>query len=104
MSIDEIAALEDLSAQPIVTTAKSKDESRSGRKGEEVAAAQAEAKEGRLAAANYSLQVNELQQGLVGGVKPLPITIPETGKSLVLTGVLPPERVSVTIDVKGAKK
>ena len=68
------------------------------------AEAAAEAKEGRLAAANYNLQVGELQQGLVGGVKPLPITIPESGKALVLTGVLPPARVSVTIDVKAGKK
>lgn len=59
--------------------------------------------EGRLAAANYSAQIGELQQGLVGGVKPLPITIPESGKSLVLTGVLPPERVAVKIEVKAKK-
>ncbi len=62
-----------------------------------------EEKETGLAAANYSLQVGELKQGLVSGVRPLPITIPENGKALMLTGVLPPERVSVTIDVKARK-
>ena len=59
---------------------------------------------GNDAAASYSAQVGELQQGLVGGVKPLPITIPEAGKALVLTGVLPPERVSVMLDVKAKGK
>jgi hypothetical protein len=67
------------------------------------AGVEADAKEEKLAAANYSLQVDQLQQGLVGGVKPLPITIPESGKSLMLSGVLPSERVSVTIDVRARK-
>lgn len=49
---------------------------------------------------NYSEQVGELQQGLIGGVKPLPVSIPESGKTLVLAGVLPPERIAVKIDVK----
>jgi hypothetical protein len=44
-----------------------------------------------------------LRQGLVGGVKPLPITIPETGKLLLLTGVLPPEKIGVELEVKGKK-
>src|SRR3954469_25884974 len=39
-----------------------------------------------------------LQQGLVGGVKPLPITIPEAGKVLFLTGVLPPAKVGVELE------
>jgi hypothetical protein len=46
------------------------------------------------------VELEGLQQGLVGGVRPLPITIPESGKALYLTGVLPPASVSVTIDVK----
>src|SRR3954468_14868918 len=41
-----------------------------------------------------------LQQGLVGDVKPLPITIPEAGKVLFLTGVLPPAKVGVELEVK----
>ena len=44
-----------------------------------------------------------LKQGLVGGVKPLPIAIPETGKLLLLAGVLPPEKVGVELEVKGKK-
>jgi hypothetical protein len=46
----------------------------------------------------------ELRKGLVGGVKPLPIAIPESGKLLLLTGVLPPEKIGVTIEVKGSKE
>jgi hypothetical protein len=46
----------------------------------------------------------ELKQSLVGGVKPLPITIPETGKLLLLSGVLPPEKIGVEIEVKGNKE
>jgi len=63
----------------------------------------AKKREAELAVTNYNLQVGELQQGLVGGVKPLPITIPETGKALMLTGVLPPEQIHVLIDVKAKK-
>jgi hypothetical protein len=48
-------------------------------------------------------EMKVLRQGLVGGVKPLPITIPETGKLLLLTGVLPPERIGVELEVKGKK-
>ena len=46
----------------------------------------------------------ELKKGLVGGVKPLPVAIPETGKLLLLTGVLPPEKIGVEIEVKGNKE
>jgi hypothetical protein len=46
----------------------------------------------------------ELKKGLVGGVKPLPIAIPETGKLLLLSGVLPPERIGVELEVKGDKE
>jgi hypothetical protein len=45
----------------------------------------------------------ELKQGLVGGVRPLPVAIPESGKALYLTGVLPPARVTVTIEVKAKR-
>jgi hypothetical protein len=46
----------------------------------------------------------ELKKGLVGGIKPLPIAIPETGKLLLLSGVLPPEKIGVAIEVKGNKE
>jgi hypothetical protein len=37
-------------------------------------------------------------------VKPIPVTIPEEGKLLVLAGALPPSRVGVTLDVKAHKR
>jgi hypothetical protein len=40
---------------------------------------------------------------LVGGVKPLPLSIPESGKVLLLTGVLPPARVAVELEVKAKR-
>jgi hypothetical protein len=51
----------------------------------------------------YASEIKSLQQGLVGGIKPLPIAIPETGKLLFLSGVLPPEKIAVEIEVKGKK-
>src|SRR5205823_10012495 len=44
-----------------------------------------------------------LRKDLVGGIKPLPITIPESGKLLLLSGVLPPEKIGVELEVKGKK-
>jgi hypothetical protein len=41
-----------------------------------------------------------LRQGLVGGVKPIPVVIPETGKLLTLTGALPPRLIRAEIEVK----
>jgi hypothetical protein len=49
-------------------------------------------------------QVDQLKQGLVGGVRPIPVAIPETGKVLSLAGVLPPARVTVELEVKAPKK
>jgi hypothetical protein len=43
----------------------------------------------------------ELKQGMVGGIRPLPVTIPETGKALLLTGALPPARIEVELEVRG---
>jgi hypothetical protein len=51
----------------------------------------------------FKKEVDEIRQGLVGGVKPLPVTIPEDGKLLLLSGVLPPERVAVELEVKGKR-
>jgi hypothetical protein len=50
---------------------------------------------------DFAKQARGLQQGLVGGVKPLSIAIPESGKVLFLTGALPPVKVGVELDVKG---
>ncbi|HSG39017.1 MAG TPA: hypothetical protein VLE27_05220, partial [Thermoanaerobaculia bacterium] len=41
-----------------------------------------------------------LKEGLVGGVKPLPVSIPESGKLLLLAGVLPPVEVGVALEVR----
>ncbi len=49
---------------------------------------------------NFRDQVANLKQGLVGGVRPVPVTIPESGKSLLLAGALPPASVTVELDVK----
>ncbi len=60
--------------------------------------------EGELAKVLTARELSkELQQGMVGGVKPLPVTIPETGKVLLLTGALPPAKIGVEIEVKGKR-
>lgn len=45
-------------------------------------------------------ELNRLNQGLVGGVRPLPVEIPESGKLLFLAGALPPPEVQVLVSVK----
>lgn len=45
-------------------------------------------------------ELESLRSGLQGGVKPLRVEIPETGKLLILSGALPPPRVSVELDVR----
>jgi hypothetical protein len=52
---------------------------------------------------SFALEAQGLKQGLVGGVKPLPISIPESGKVLLLTGVLPPQKVAVELEVKAKR-
>ena len=49
----------------------------------------------------FQEQAQQLKQGLVGGVKPLPVAIPESGKVLLLSGALPPARVAVELEIKG---
>ena len=48
-------------------------------------------------------EVDSLKQGLVGGVKPLPVKIPESGKVLQLAGALPPSHVTLSLEVKAPK-
>jgi hypothetical protein len=55
-------------------------------------------------AALFKQEVEGLQQGLVGGVKPLPVSIPESGKALAFSGVLPPSHVTLELDVKAKRK
>lgn len=45
-----------------------------------------------------------LQQGLVGGVKPLNVAIPEAGKVLLLTGILPPSEVAAELEVRAQRR
>jgi hypothetical protein len=63
----------------------------------------AAAAEEKKAKALFAKEAQGLQQGLVGGVKPLPIAIPESGEVLFLTGVLPPAKVGVELEVKGKR-
>ena len=48
----------------------------------------------------FKEQASILRQGLVGGVRPIPVEIPESGKLLLVAGALPPERVAVELEVK----
>ena len=50
-----------------------------------------------------SFDFTELRQGLQSGVRPLPIEIPESGKALLLTGVLPPVHVAVELEVRARR-
>ncbi len=52
----------------------------------------------------FRQEAQGLQQGMVAGVKPLPIAIPESGKALAFAGVLPPNRVTLELDVKAKGK
>ncbi len=45
----------------------------------------------------------ELKKGLQSGVRPLPIEIPESGKALLLAGVLPPAQVKVELEVRARR-
>ena len=55
------------------------------------------------ARAAFRDEVANLKQGLVGGVRPVPVTVPESGKALFLAGALPPPAVSVALDVKAKR-
>jgi hypothetical protein len=48
--------------------------------------------------------LKDLRQGLVSGVKPLPVEVPQTGKAMLLAGVLPPARVAVELEVRSGVK
>lgn len=50
--------------------------------------------------AAFARELEKIPEAFVGGVKPLEVEIPETGKLLVLSGALPPPRVAVELDVK----
>jgi len=48
-------------------------------------------------------EIQKLQQSLVGGVKPLTVAVPETGKALAFSGVLPPSRITLELEVKAKR-
>jgi hypothetical protein len=48
--------------------------------------------------------IQDLQQGLVGGVKPLPVAIPETGKVFAFAGVLPPPHIRLELEARGGRR
>jgi hypothetical protein len=58
----------------------------------------------KAAGALFRQEAQGLQQGMVAGVKPLPVSIPESGKALAFSGVLPPMKVTVELDVKAKGK
>ncbi|MCH9650100.1 MAG: carboxypeptidase-like regulatory domain-containing protein [Deltaproteobacteria bacterium] len=57
-----------------------------------------------LAREAFQKERNRLRQGTVGGVRPLPVEIPETGKVLVLSAALPPSGISATLQVRPARR
>jgi hypothetical protein len=48
----------------------------------------------------FSILADDLRQGMVGGVRPLEVEIPERGKLLLLSGVLPPAQVTATLEAR----
>jgi hypothetical protein len=61
-------------------------------------------READRATALFRQQAGDLKNGLVGGVRPLTVEIPESGKAILLAGVLPPDLVRVALDVKPETK
>jgi Carboxypeptidase regulatory-like domain len=51
----------------------------------------------------FRQEANELRQGLTGGVRPVTVKIPESGKRLTLAGALPPPTVHLTLEVKSPR-
>lgn len=54
----------------------------------------------QVARTEFGSELANLRQGLVGGVRPVPVAIPSSGKSLLMAGALPPATVRVELDVK----
>jgi hypothetical protein len=96
----------ELSVQSVSETIVVTGESPPLRNAREVAREEERRKKDEAAQADrdaFRQEARELKQGLVGGVKPLPVAIPETGKVLLLSGALPPPRVGVALEVKGKR-
>lgn len=52
----------------------------------------------------FRQEAENLKAGLVGGVRPIPVVIPETGKALRLAGLFPPDQVKVILETKPARR
>lgn len=52
----------------------------------------------------FRQEAENLKAGLVGGVRPIPVVVPESGKTLRLAGLFPPAEVTVTLETKPAKR
>jgi hypothetical protein len=52
----------------------------------------------------FRQEAENLEAGLVGGVRPIPVVVPETGKALRLAALFPPARVTVTLETKPARR
>jgi Carboxypeptidase regulatory-like domain len=72
--------------------------------GVRISAGGADDRDRKANAALFKEEAAGLQQGLVGGVKPLPVSIPESGKALAFSGVLPPAQITLELDVKAKGK
>lgn len=72
--------------------------------GERATRRRAAAKPARDDDFTFRQEAENLKAGLVGGVRPIPVVVPESGKSLRLAGLFPPTQVTVTLETKPAKR
>jgi hypothetical protein len=52
----------------------------------------------------FRQEAENLKAGLVGGVRPIPVVIPESGKALRLAGLFPPAQVTVTLETRPSRR
>lgn len=100
---DGLVAQVDLELSPAVEeviTVRSESPLLDRRQADELVRKRKAEEEERVSQAIGARALSELRQGLVGGVKPLAITIPESGKLIFLAGALPPPSVAVELEVK----
>lgn len=55
-------------------------------------------------ARTFAQEAENLKAGLVGGVRPIPVVVPESGKALRLAGLFPPAQVTVTLETRPARR
>ncbi len=59
---------------------------------------------GAEAGEKYQQEVQVLKQGLVSGVRPIPVVVPETGKALLLTALHPASEPRVLLETKPERR